>query len=430
MDNGPDTVYGAAVGLGDAFAPLTERQFRLLWLGRVSSYAGDALMPVALAFAVLSVNRHAWALGSVLAAFWTSRVALTLVGGVVADRLPRRAVMLACDGLRACVEIFTAAMLWSHEMTLPLFFLTGAVFGVASAFFGPASDGLIPQTITDANLQRANALLGISSNTMNVFGPAVSGGLIAVVGTPIVFLIDGASFFVSAFFLMRLRISPHARAAKTRFLVQMRAGFDEVRSRDWVRAPILGFAITNFCFAAFLVLGPVVFRTHFGETHARVAWGAVSTCGAIGAILGSFAVARLRPRRPLTFGFACAFAFGLPMLALARPLPAEAIALAWFLGATSIAISNTFWETNLQRRIPAEVFARVRSYDILVSFVFLPIGLVTFPLIANAVGDERTLIATGIVCAVTNVAVAFTPGVRAVTDDAVAPLAEPQVRAA
>jgi MFS family permease len=126
------------VGLGGAFAPLGERPFRLLWLGRAASAAGDALVPVALAFAVLGVEHSATALGGVLAAFTIARVAFTLVGGVVADRLPRRAVMLACDGARAIVEAFTAAMLLAHSMTLPLFFVTAAIFGAASAFFGPA----------------------------------------------------------------------------------------------------------------------------------------------------------------------------------------------------------------------------------------------------------------------------------------------------
>ena len=154
--------------------PLRERQFRLLWLGQVASGMGDSLVPVALAFAVLSVNRSATALGGVLAAFTLSRVAFTLVGGVVADRLPRRAVMLTCDAVRAVVEAFTAAMLFTHHMTLPLFFITAAIFGAASAFFGPASDGLVPQTVSPANLQRANALLGISRNGLNICEPRPS----------------------------------------------------------------------------------------------------------------------------------------------------------------------------------------------------------------------------------------------------------------
>src|SRR6476659_2547838 len=167
---------------------------------------GDALVPVALAFAVLSVNSSATALGGVLAAFTLTRVAFTLVGGVVADRLPRRAVMLTCDAARAVVEAFTAAMLFSHQMTLPLFFVTGAIFGAASAFFGPASDGLVPQTVSAANLRPANALLGISRNALNIFGPAASGALIAFAGTGWVFTIDAFSFVVSAFFLVQLRV--------------------------------------------------------------------------------------------------------------------------------------------------------------------------------------------------------------------------------
>ena len=94
------------MGLGGARSPLRERQFRLLWLGRVSSGAGDVLVPVALAFAVLSVNDSYTALGGVLAAFTIARVSFTLVGGVIADRLPRRAVMLTCDLVRAVVQAF------------------------------------------------------------------------------------------------------------------------------------------------------------------------------------------------------------------------------------------------------------------------------------------------------------------------------------
>ena len=408
------------MGLRDAFAPLYERQFRLLWLGRVSSAVGDALVPVALTFAVLSVNSSQLALGGVLAALTASRVGFTLVGGVIADRLPRQAVMLACDGIRAVVEAFTATMLLTHQMTLPLFFVTATVFGAASAFFGPASDGLVPQTIEAERLRSANALLGISRNAMNVFGPAVSGVLIAVIGTGWVFAIDSVSFLASAFFLVQLRLPAHVRAARSHFIRELRDGFGEVTSRSWVSAPIIGFAITNFCFASFIVLGPIIFRDQFGGARN---WGLVSATGAVGAIVGSLASVRLRPHRPLSFGFIMTMLVGVPIAALAPPLPALAIAAAWGFGMASIALSNTIWETTLQRRIPQGVFARVRSYDILVSFVFMPIGFVVFPLISKPLGVEATLLGAAAVATATSLAVAFVPGVREVTDDPVAPVA-------
>ncbi len=348
-----------------------------------------------------------------LAAFWIPRVGFTLVAGVAADRLPRRTVMLACDLLRGSIEAVTAVLLLTGNMTLPIFFVTAALFGSASAFFGPAADGVVPQTVSTANLQQANALLGISQSTMNVFGPAVSGTLIALTQTGWVFAIDAVSFAFSAFFLLQLRLPTHLLAPRSRFLQQLREGLHEVTARAWVRAPIAGFAITNFCFAAFIVLGPVVMREHLGGARD---WGIVSTCGAIGAILGSIASVRLRPRRPLTFGFGATMLIGVPIAALAPPLPAAAIAAAWFVGMGSIALGNTYWETTLQRRIPEEVFARVRSYDILVSFVFMPIGFLVFPLLARQAGTEVTLLAAAVVTALANVAVALTPGVRAVVE--------------
>jgi MFS family permease len=400
--------------------PLRERQFRLLWLGQVASGMGDALIPVALAFAVLSVNRSATALGGVLAAFTLTRVAFTLVGGVVADRLPRRAVMLACDAVRAVVEAFTAAMLFSHHMTLPLFFITGAIFGAASAFFGPASDGLVPQTVSAANLQPANALLGISRNALNIFGPAVSGALVALAGTGWVFTIDSASFVVSAFFLLQLQVRTHVRPARSRFLHQLRDGFREVTSRAWVRAPIVGFAISNFCFAGFLVLGPKIFLDQFDGASD---WGIVSACGAVGGLVGGLASVRFRPTHPLSAGFFACMLIAVPIAALAGPLPLLLIAASSALGLGSVALCNTWWETTLQRDIPESVYARVRSYDILVSFVFMPLGFVMFPLLARGLGYERTLLAAAVVTAVTNLAVAAVPGVHAVEAPALDPAA-------
>ena len=395
-------------------SPLAERQFRLLWLGRVSSAVGDALVPVALSFAVLSVDGSATALGSVLAVTTLARVAFTLFGGVVADRLPRRAVMLASDGVRAAVQALVAVLLLTHGMTLPLFFVTGAIFGAASAFFGPASDGLVPQTISARNLQPANALLSLSRNVLNVFGPALSGGLIAVAGTGWVFAIDSASFVASGVFLIQLSVPPHVRAQRSRFVRELREGFREVLGRSWVRWPIAGFAVSNFCLAAFIVLGPPTFTAHF---HGARDWGVVSACGAVGAIAGALLSARLRPAHPLTACFLVCVLLAVPIAALAGPLPLIVVAAGWLGGSGAIALGNTWWDTVLQRRIPPGVYARVRSYDILVSFVFMPLGFVVFPLLARWIGFAATLLVAASAVALSNFAVAFSPGVQSVRDE-------------
>jgi MFS family permease len=410
------------VALGRTLEPLAERPFRLLWLGRVSSAAGDSLISVALAFAVLSVDRSATALGSVLAAFTLSRIVFTLAGGVLADRLPRRTVMLASDLARAVVEAFTAAMLLTHHMTLPLFFVTGAIFGAASAFFAPASDGFVPQTVSAVNLQAANALIYASRNLLNIFGPAVSGALIAAFGPGWVFAINSASFVLSAVFLVQLKVAAHVHAEPAHFARQLHDGFREVISRPWVRAPIAGFAISNLCLAAFIVLGPPIFVTHFDGARD---WGVVSAFGAFGAVVGALVSVRLRPRHPLTACFAAAALLALPIAALGPPLPFGLIAVGWAIGAGAIAVGNTWWETTLQRDIPTRVYARVRSYDLLVSFVFMPLGYLLFPLIARAAGAGPTLLVTACVAGLSSIVVAVAPGVRVVTEEPVAATLKP-----
>ena len=392
---------------------MRQSRFRLLWLGRVSSAVGDAIVPVALTFAVLSIHGSATALGGVLASFTIARVVFTLAGGVVADRFSRRTIMLGCDLLRAAVQAFIAVMLLTHHMTLTAFIACEALFGMASAFFGPAADGLVPQTVDPGDLQSANALLGISRNTLNVFGPAVSGLLLWVAGPGYVFAIDAASFVASAAFLGRLDVDAPIRAPLRSFGSELREGFGEVVSRGWVRAPILGFAVSNFMLASFLVLGPLVFIGHFGSP--KQDWGIVSACGSVGAIVGAFASVKLAPRHPLYGAFVSTTLLAVPIASLAEPLAWEAIAVAWGFGMGSVALANTWWETTLQRRIPEHVYARVRSYDILVSFVFMPIGMVAFGPLAGWIGLERTLLAAAVVAAVTNLAVAFTPAVRSVT---------------
>jgi MFS family permease len=403
------------VGLGEALTPLHERAFRRLWFGRVASAFGDALVPVALTFAVLSIHESSTAIGVVLAAFFVSRIAFTLAGGVVGDRLSRRTIMLSCDLARGAVEVFTAAMLFTGHMTIPLFVLTGAIFGTASGFFGPASNGLVPLTISSENLQSANALLALSRNAMNVLGPAISGVIVATGGPAYVFAVDAVTFAVSAAFLWRLDVDSPVRGAHKHLATDLREGFHEVRSRAWVRLPLIGFSISNLAFASFLVLAPVMFVDHFH--HAKLDWSLVSTFGSLGAIVGALLSARFHPAHPLHAAFIATTLIALPMATVARPLPVPVIAVAWGLAMGSVALGNTWWETTLQRRIPEHLYSRISSYDTLVSFVFMPIGLVSFGWIGDAIGTEWTLFAVAIVAAIANLAVAYSPAVRAVRSE-------------
>src|SRR6187431_993492 len=180
-------------GVLNRLGPLVEPNFRRLWIGQTTSAAGNALSGVALVFAVLGISDSAADLGFVMAAFMVPRVLFLLVGGVWADRVPRRLLMVGSDVIRAVAQAGLAVAILTGNGELWVFIVGALLSGAASAFFGPAIIGLIPQTISPSRLQSGNALLNLSQSTAHMAGPIVAGILVAVVGAGWIFAIDAAS---------------------------------------------------------------------------------------------------------------------------------------------------------------------------------------------------------------------------------------------
>lgn len=373
------------------FGALSERPFRLLWIGQTTSMAGDALIPVAITFAVLrGVGGSALDLGIVFAAFTVAHVALVLAGGVVADRLPRQLVMVACDLVRCVGEVALAILLITHSAQLWHLVVGAVVIGGASAFFLPANSGLIPQTISAGRLQQANALMSLSRSATGIFGPAVAALLIVTTGTGTIFLADAATFVVSAVSLLLMRIPPaEARPSGQHFFADLAAGWQEVVSRPWIVAAICAFAVSNLSGSSFFILGAVLSNAKLGGAGA---WGLILTGGAIGGLLGGLLALRLRPRRPLFLGFALTSAEALPLLALIGPSPILLIAAASFVSTACIELANTWWFTMLQQHVPEHARSRVSSYDWLVSLVFQPLGSMAAGPLALTIGFPATLL--------------------------------------
>src|SRR5881392_2420388 len=279
--------------VGERFGPLTERPFRLLWLARTGSSLGDSLITVALAFAVLRIGGGASGLGIVLAAYTIGRASFTVAGGVWADRLPRRAVMLTADLVRVGTQATTAALLLGHAAQVWELALLQALAGAAGGFFTPASTALLPQAVSAPRLQQANALLSLSQSASSIFGPAASGAIVEAAGTGWVFAIDAASFLASAAFLVAHRVEAHVRPKAQRFWHDVADGWREVRRHRWLTAGFLGFALGNVGIGLYLVLGPLGSRQHLGGAQA---WGLILSAGAIGGVVGGLVGYRIRPR--------------------------------------------------------------------------------------------------------------------------------------
>lgn len=393
---------------GTRLGALSERPFRLLWLGQTTSAIGDALVPLALTFAVLEVG-GAKGLGLSLAALMGTRAVLVLVGGVWADRLPRRLVMLGCDVLRAAVEFTTVVVIVTGNASTTFFVCTSALFGAAAAFFSPASIGVIPQVVSPQRLQQANALVSLSRSTISVFGPAVSGLIVATAGAEWVFGINGASFVVSALFLARLSVPERERGPRNRFFADLAEGWREVRSRSWVAAALVNFSIVNIGIASYFVLGPLIVDE---ELSGASSWAIAMTGGSIGGIVGGVLALRFKPAYPLRWSFGLIAFTAVQLLGLIPPLPAVGLGVLALLTVASIQLSVTFWNTTLQQRIPERVLSRVVAYDWLVSLVFMPLGYVAAAPLADAIGTDATLLGLAALSASACIGILLVPSVR------------------
>ena len=389
---------------------LEERNFRLLWLGQTGSTIGDGLTFVAIAFAVLGIGGDATDIGIVFAAYSLPNVVFLLAGGVWADRLPRNLVMLSSDALRAVVQTGLAVLLFSGSAEVWHIAVGAALHGTASAFFAPASTGLMPQVVSASRLQQANALMALSRGGAFIIGPAVSGLLIAASGPGLVFAIDAVTYVLSTVTLALLRIERTAAPAeRASFASELADGWKEVRSRSWLLASLLTFAVSNVALGAFMVLGPVIVNRELGGA---AAWGLILAVGAGGALVGGTIALRWKPVRPLVVGFLVMLVAASRTLALVPPLPVLIIAFAALATMAAITISNTLWETVLQQRIPQASLSRVSSYDWMVSLVFQPLAFVLVGPLAATIGEVPTLLLATAIGLVANVGVLLVPGVR------------------
>jgi predicted MFS family arabinose efflux permease len=364
--------------------------FRLLVVGQGVSSIGDGVAPVALSFAVLDLTGSIRDLGVILAARSLPLIVFVLVGGVLADRLPRKVMMLSSDLVRACAQGISAVLLLSGTARVWELALLQAIYGAARAFFGPASTGIVPELVADEDLQDANSLMGISENLSLIVGPALGGVLVVAAGAGWGLAFDAAAFLVSALSLQLMRLPDVSRPERRSALVEMREGWRAFVSRRWLWTSVAVLPlILVVVFSPLEVLGPAVARAHLGGAGA---WAAISTATGVGAVLGGLIGFRWRPRFPLRAGFLLTI-MGEPalLLLLARAELLPLIIVFGLLAGLAATVFNVLWFTALQREVPASELSRVSSWDHFGSYALQPIGLALVGPIAVAIGISTTL---------------------------------------
>ena len=411
-------------------APLRLAPFRRLALGRATTMLGNGGAPIALAFAVLLTTGSPTQLGLVVAVRSLFNVAFVLFGGVLADRLPRRLVLVGSSALSAASQGALAALVLTHHATIPWILALSACNGTFAAFTMPASSALLPQTVPDELRRQANALNRMAANGAMIGGAALGGAVVAAAGPGWGLAIDATTFALSGLLFAGVRVGPTTPlgqesspgSAGTGMLHELRVGWQEFVARRWVWTIVATFCFLNAAYSGAVgVLGPTIADKSFGSAG----WGLVLAGETVGMLVGGVIGLQLRPQRPLLVGVVCMAGCALLPFTLALGMPVAVLVGVNFLAGVGVEQGGIAWETSLQQEIPEDRLARVYSYDALGSFVAIPLAQATVGPLSAAIGVHTTLLGSAVVILGCTVAMLAVRDVRALRIRTTGPAADP-----
>jgi MFS family permease len=388
---------------------LRERNVRLLVASGSVDALGNGMANVALAFAVLRIGGAA-DLGYTFLAREIPMVVFLLLGGIWADRISRKLLLIMGDVVSGSAQVATALLFLTHHATVWRVALLQVVFGLANAFTRPATTGLTAQAVDHTHLQQANALLDLSRSLSRIVGPAIGGVIVVALNPGWALAIDAATFFVSAAFFVQLRIAASERPARTNMIHELREGWSEFASRTWLWTIVASFGFFQLTlFPALLVLGPLVAKNHLGGAGA---WGLILAFQGVGSVCGGMVALRLHPARPLAASTLLCLPIAGLLALLGAAAPVAVLCAVGFLASLGLTCGDIIWFTTFQREVPDHLMSRLSSFDWFGSVALNPIGYALIGPFANHFGVATTLYLAGAANAAVTIAVSSSPAVR------------------
>ncbi|MFJ2767285.1 MFS transporter [Streptomyces sp. NPDC087300] len=390
------------------------RNYTLLTAAAIVTNLGSHGALIAAAFAVLDTGGDGGDVGLVAAARTLPLVLFLLIGGAVADRLPRHHVMVAANTLNCLSQAAFAVLVVAGEPQLWQMMLLTGLGGVGQAFFGPASEGMLMSSVSGEQAGRAFALYRMAMQGAGLGGAALGGLLVAAIGPGWVLAVDAGAFAVAGAmraFLDVGHIPP--REPGGGLLADLRDGWREFTGRPWLWSIVAQFSVVVAVVgAAEAVFGPLVARDELGGAGP---WGLALGAFGAGTVGGAVLMLRWKPRRLLLAGTLCVFPLAAPSAALAVPLPVAGLAAVMFVSGVAIEVFGVSWMTAMHQEIPEEKLSRVAAYDWFGSVAMVPLATALAGPAESAFGRSASLWGCAVLVIVVTAAVLFVPDVRNLT---------------
>jgi len=367
-------------------------RFLRLWIGQGISFVGDFVSTVALVILVVDLSESASAVGGLLVARLVPTLASPLVG-VLADRLDRRAILIASDLARA---ILILAAVFARDL-LVLYVLV-FLMGLARTFFNPTIRAAFPSVVGEGDLTRANSLVGGTFSASIVIGPALGGLLVASLGVEAAFVLDAATYLVSAVLLSRISLPREQTGDGEGFGRELMAGLSYLAGARVPLAIVVGAFLTILAINITIPAEVFLAKETFGAGDAG--YGLLVSLWGVGMVMGSACMAVLGDRVrliPLYFSSVFVGALALAGTGLA---PVFVLALtALTIEGIATGVDNVATDTILQKRVPDAFLGRVFALRFLSYSAGEAIAYSAGGLLVDAVGPRSTYLFAGIATA-------------------------------
>lgn len=386
-------------GLRRTFSALYYRDFRILWFGAFTSTTGTFMQTFAQAWLVYTMTNSAFLLGVDGFLSTGPMLIFSLFGGVIADRVERKKIMLLSQYLQMSFAIVLALLIFTHQIQVWHIFVLSFLTGSIQSFSGPAYASLLPLLVRREDVPNAVAMNSMQFNLARVIGPALGGIVFALWGPAACFTINGLSFVAVIVAYSVISIPPvHERTRETGILEEMREGFRFVISRrSLLQLTFLAFVGTFFGMPLFTML-PVVAKKVFslgaqGLSLFQADYGVGSVLGAVFVASSSYAAKKGK----IALLMQLLFAFCLVFFGLSRNLTSSVI-IAFVAGACIVGVVSLY-SSLVQLMTTDAMRGRVMSIFMLAFRGGMPLGNLVAGYVAQRWSISLALAVNGAVLA-------------------------------
>jgi MFS family permease len=373
---------------GSGGSLLRNVRFLRLWVGQGISFVGDFVSTVALVILVVDLSGSASAVGGLLVARLVPTLASPLVG-VLADRLDRRAILVASDLARAVLilaAVFTRDLLVLYVLVF--------LMGLARTFFNPTIRAAFPSVVGEGDLTRANALINGTFSVSYAVGPALGGLLVSVTGVNAAFVLDAATYLISAAFLSRIPLPAPQTGDGAGFFGELRDGLSYLAGARVPLGIVIGAFLTILTVNATVPAEVFLAKQTFGAGDAG--YGLLVSVWGAGMVLGSALIGVLGNRIRLMPVYFLGIFVGALALAGTGLAPTFTLALGVLaVAGASNGIDNVTTDTILQKRVPEAFLGRVFAVRFLTYSIGEALAYPVGGLIVDALGPRSTYLAAG-----------------------------------